>query len=538
VGLPPGAPGCHNLTMETPLSPLDFARRTRRLHADREAVVDGELRLSYGQFFERCDRWSAALQGLGVRQSDRVATIAPNTHAQLEAFYAVPQTGAVLVPINYRLTAEDFVYIVNHSGATVVCAHSDYLKAVDSVRDQMPGVRHFVAFEGAASADGWLDYEAAIAAADPRFERPEIAERDLLSINYTSGTTARPKGVMITHRNAAINTIGTLLHLPMAVGERYLWTLPMFHANGWTYTWTVTAAAGTHICLRKVDPATIFALIRDERVTRLCAAPTVLIALANAPASQRGEVPAGVQVVTAGAPPAAATIERLEGEFGWEVTHVYGLTETAPFITVCDPLPEHRDLPPADRAVIKARQGVELLTSGELRVVDADGEVPWDGQTVGEIVVRGNVVMEGYYRDPEATDRAMGDGWFHTGDAAVVHPDGYAEIRDRLKDVIISGGENISSIEVEGTLLRHPAIREVAIVGLPHEKWGETPHAFVVLREGASATEHDIIAFARGYLAHFKAPSGVTIVTELPKTATGKIQKFVLRQGAPNLAAQ
>jgi fatty-acyl-CoA synthase len=544
VGLPPGALGCHNLTMETPLSPLDFARRTRRLHADREAVVDGELRLSYGQFFERCDRWSAALQGLGVTQSDRVATIAPNTHAQLEAFYAVPQIGAVLVPINYRLTAEDFVYIVNHSGATVVCADSDYLKAVAGVRDQMPGVRHFVAFEGTASEgtaseDGWLDYEAAIAAADPGFERPEIAERDLLSINYTSGTTARPKGVMITHRNAAVNTIGTLLHMPMAVGERYLWTLPMFHANGWTYTWTVTAAAGTHICLRKVDPATIFALIRDEKVTRLCAAPTVLIALANAPASVRGEVPPGVQVVTAGAPPAAATIERLEGEFGWEVTHVYGLTETAPFITVCDPLPEHRELSPADRAVVKARQGVELLTSGELRVVDAGGrEVPWDGQTVGEIVVRGNVVMEGYYDDPEATDRAMGDGWFHTGDAAVVHPDGYAEIQDRLKDVIISGGENISSIEVEGTLLRHPAIREVAIVGLPHEKWGETPHAFVVLHEDASATEDDIIAFARKHLAHFKAPSGVTFVGELPKTATGKIQKFVLRKGAPNLAAQ
>jgi fatty-acyl-CoA synthase len=523
--------------METPLSPLDFARRTRRLHPDREAVVDGELRLSYQQFFDRCDRWSAALQGLGVAQSDRVATIAPNTHAQLESFYAVPQIGAVLVPINYRLTPEDFVYIVNHSGATVVCAHSEYLQALDAIRDQMPEVRHFVAFEDAA--DGWLDYEAAIAAADPDFERAEIGERDLLSINYTSGTTARPKGVMITHRNAALNTIGTLLHLPMEVGERYLWTLPMFHANGWTYTWTVTAAAGTHICLRKVDPATIFALIRDQKVTRLCAAPTVLISLANAAAPVRGEVPAGVQVVTAGAPPAAATIERLEGEFGWEVTHVYGLTETAPFITVCVPLPEHRDLPPADRAVIKARQGVELLTSGELRVVDSDGqEVPADGQSVGEIVVRGNVVMQGYYLDPEATERAMGDGWFHTGDAAVVHLDGYVEIRDRLKDVIISGGENISSVEVEGALLRHPAIQEVAIVGLPHEKWGETPHAFVVLHQDASVTEDDVIAFARGNLAHFKAPRGVTFVSELPKTATGKIQKYVLRKGAPNLAAQ
>jgi fatty-acyl-CoA synthase len=523
--------------METPLTPLDFARRTRRLHGDREAVVDGDLRLSYAQFFDRCDRWSAALQGLGVQPGDRVATIAPNTHAQLASFYAVPQIGAVLVPINYRLSADDFTYILNHSGASVLCVDRDYLDTVDGIRDQLPGIKHFVAFEDAR--DGWLDYEAAITAADPDFTRPEIGERDLLTINYTSGTTARPKGVMITHRNAAMNSIGTLLHLPMAVGERYLWTLPMFHANGWTYTWTVTAAAATHVCLRKVDPGEVFELIRRERVGSLCAAPTVLISLANAPAEVRGQVPSGVRVVTAGAPPAAATIERLEEQFGWEVTQVYGLTETAPFITVCAPLPEHEKLSPAERAVQKARTGVELITSGELRVVTPDGaEVPPDGETLGEIVVRGNVVMDGYYHDPEATERAMGDGWFHTGDAAVVHPDGYVEIRDRIKDVIISGGENISSIEVEGTLLRHPAIQEAALVGLPDEKWGETPHAFVVLKDGQSATEAEIIAFTRDRLAHFKAPRGVTFVPQLPKTATGKIQKFVLRQGAPNLARQ
>jgi fatty-acyl-CoA synthase len=523
--------------VEAPLTPLEFARRTRRLHGWREAVVDGDLRLSYEEFFDRCDRWSAALQGLGAGQGDRVATIAPNTHAQLESFYAVPQTGAVLVPVNYRLTAEDFVYIVNHSGASVVCADRDYLDAVDGVRDRMPDVKHFVAFEG--NRDGWVDYEAAIAAASPGFDRPVISERDLLTINYTSGTTARPKGVMITHRNAAMNTIGTLLHLPIGVGERYLWTLPMFHANGWTYTWTVTAAGGAHICLRKVDPAEVFRLIREEDVTWLSAAPTVLISLASASPATRGEVPPGVHVVTAGAPPAAATIERLEGEFGWEITQAYGLTETAPFITVCAPLPEHEALPAADRAVVKARQGVELLTSGELRVVNDDGtEVVPDGQHLGEIVVRGNVVMEGYYNDPEATERAMGDGWFHSGDAAVVHPDGYVEIRDRLKDVIISGGENISSVEVEGTLLRHPAVQEAAIVGLPHERWGEAPYAFVVLREGTSATPEELIAFTRDHLAHFKAPHGVTFVAELPKTATGKIQKFVLRQGAPNLARQ
>ena len=523
--------------MEAPLTPLEFARRTRRLHGSREAIVDGDLRLSYEQFFDRCDRWSTALRELGVGAGDRVATIAPNTHSQLEAFYAVPQLGAVLVPVNHRLTPDDFVYVVNHSGATVVCAAAEYLDAVDSVRGQMPEVRHFVALEGAK--DGWLDYEAAIAGASPGFTGPRIDERDLLTINYTSGTTARPKGVMITHRNAAMNSIGTLLHLPIAVGERYLWTLPMFHANGWTYTWTVTAAAGTHVCLRKVEPGAVFRLIRDEDVSWLCAAPTVLISLANTPAQLRGEVRPGVRVVTAGAPPAAATIERLEEEFGWEVTHIYGLTETAPFILVCAPLPEHEDLAPADRAIVKARQGVELLTSGELRVADPAGqEVPADGQTLGEIVVRGNVVMQGYYHDPDATQRALGDGWFHTGDAAVVHPDGYVEIRDRLKDVIISGGENISSVEVEGMLLRHPSVQEVAIVGLPDEKWGETPHAFIVLREGTSATEPEMIAFARERLAHFKAPRGVTFVTELPKTATGKIQKYALRDGAPNLARQ
>ncbi len=526
--------------MEVPITPLEFARRTRRLHGQREAVVDGDLRLTYAQFFDRCDRWASALAGMGVEPGDRVATIAPNTHAQLESFYAVPQAGAVLVPINYRLTADDFVYIVNHSGSTVVCAHSDYLETLDGVRDQMPQVRHFVAFEGARDGrDGWVDYEASIAAASPDFEQPEIDERDLLTINYTSGTTARPKGVMITHRNAAINVIGTLLHLPIGVGEPYLWTLPMFHANGWTYTWAVTAAAGKHICLRKVDPAVVFGLIRDEHIGLLCAAPTVLISLANAAPQARGDVPAGVRVVTAGAAPAAATIERLEGEFGWQVTQVYGLTETAPFITVCAPLPEHDQLTPADLAVVKARQGVELLTSGELRVVDEKGnEVAADGQSMGEIVVRGNVVMDGYYRDPGETQRVMGAGWFHTGDAAVVHPDGYVEIRDRIKDVIISGGENISSVEVEGVLLRHPAVAEAAIVGFPHDKWGETPHAFVVLRDGEQASEEEIIAFARDRMAGFKAPREVSFVGELPKTATGKIQKYVLRSGAPNLARQ
>jgi fatty-acyl-CoA synthase len=301
----------------------------------------------------------------------------------------------------------------------------------------------------------------------------------------------------------------------------------------------VTAVGGTHICLPKVEPARVFELIRNEKVGWLCAAPTVLISLANAPKEVRGQVPRGVQVVTAGAPPAAATIERMEDDFGWEVTKVYGLTETAPFLTICEPRPEHRGMSTSDRAVIKARTGVEMIGACELRVVDGEGrDVPADSQTLGEIVARGNVIMKGYYNDPEATQKVMGDGWFHTGDAAVVHPDGYVEIRDRIKDVIISGRENISSIEVEGVLLRHPAVQEAAIVGLPHEKWGEAPYAYVVLKPGASATEAELIAFTRDRVAHFKAPHAVTFVPELPKTATGKIQKFGLRKGAAAIVRQ
>ncbi len=304
----------------------------------------------------------------------------------------------------------------------------------------------------------------------------------------------------------------------------------MFHANGWTFTLTVTAVGGANICLRKVDTVTSFQLIERESVTMMCAAPTVLIGVANAPASARAGARSGLRVVTAGAPPAAATIERIEGELGWTITHVYGLTETAPFITVGEVRPEHESLDLSARAVIKARQGVELLTSGELRVVDdQDRDVPHDGETVGEITVRGNVVMKGYYNDPEATARALRGGYFRSGDAAVVHPDGYLEIRDRLKDVIISGGENISSVEVEGVLLRHPAVHEAAVVGLPDVKWGEAPHAFVVLKPGVNATADEIRSFTRGILAHFKCPHTVTFVADLPKTATGKIQKFVLR---------
>lgn len=534
--------------METPLTPLEFQRRARALYGDREFVVDGETRLTYEQFFARCDRWSAALRRLGVGKGDRVAYLSLNTHSHLASFFAVPQIGAVLVPINFRLKPPEIAYILQHCGATVVCAHPDFLETVESVRASCPALTQCVALEG--GRDGWLDYEALLAAetdaaeelasAGPGSEpESEIDERDLLAINYTSGTTSRPKGVMITHRNAYINAVGTLIHLPMTCEDRYLWTLPMFHANGWTFPWIVTAVGGTHICLRKVDPVQAFGLIRDEGATMLCAAPTVLIGLASCPAADRGDVPRGVRVVTAGAPPAAATIQRVEDELGWVLTHVYGLTETAPFITVCEPRPEHRSLSSEDRSVIKARQGVELITSGELGVVDDDDRpVPRDGQTLGEIVVRGNVVMDGYYNDPEATGKAMRGGWFHSGDAAVMHPDGYIEIRDRFKDVIISGGENISSVEVEGVLMRHPAIQEVAVVGMPDPKWGETPHAFVVLAPDATLTEAELVAYAREQMANFKTPRHVEFVPELPKTATGKIQKYVLRRGRAAITTQ
>ena len=523
--------------METALTPIEFARRAKSLYSEREAVVDGDQRFSYAEFLERCDRWSTALQGLGVQKGDRVAYIAPNTHSHLEAYYAVPQIGAVLVPINYRLLPNDFEYILNHCSAKIVCVHPDYMDAVDEIRAHLESIETFVALED--SRNGWLEYEKTLLAHDPGFQKVVIKETDLITINYTSGTTARPKGVMITHRNAYMNIMGTLVHHHLTPSDRYLWTLPMFHANGWTFTWINTARGMTHVCLRKVEPALIFKLIKEENISMFCAAPTVLISIANAPDEVRADAPRGVRLFTAGAPPAAATIELVERELGWNLTHVYGLTETAPLITFCEPLPEHKELSLSERAKVKACQGVELVSSGELHVVLEDGtEVPRDGQTLGEIIVRGNVVMSGYYNDPEATSNAIKDGWFHSGDAAVVHPNGYVEIRDRFKDVIISGGENISSVELEGCLLAHPAVQEVAVVGMPHEKWGEAPHAFVVLKNNAESNEDELKGHVRNSLAHFKVPKWVSFVEDLPKTATGKVQKYVLRGRKAGISQQ
>lgn len=523
--------------MEIALSPMEFAQRARRLYPAKEAVVEGGKRFTYAEFLDRCDRWSAALQQLGIEQGDRVAYIAPNTHSHLEGYYAVPQIGAVLVPINYRLLPEDFDYIVNHCGAKMVCVHPDYIEAVDGIRDGLTNVEHFVALSD--SQEGWLDYEMMLSEASPDYTRVAIDESDLLTINYTSGTTARPKGVMITHRNAYLNIMNTLAHQHLTPADRYLWTLPMFHANGWTFTWLNTARGMTHVCLPKVDPELVCKALAEEKITMLCAAPTVLISIINAPEEARALIPSGVRLFTAGAPPAAATIEVLEDQFGWQLTHVYGLTETAPLISICESRPEHADLSAEELAVVKARQGVELVGSGELRVVDDDGnEVPHDGETLGEIAVRGNVVMKGYYNDQAATDAAIKNGWFHSGDAAVVHPDGFLEIRDRFKDVIISGGENISSVEVEGCLLRHPAVQEVAVVGMAHEKWGESPHAFVVRMPDAEATDDELKQHVRDNLAHFKTPQWVSFVDELPKTATGKVQKFVLRDNKAGISRQ
>ena len=500
-------------------------------------MVDGEVRLTYEKFFTRCDRWAAALQRLGVGKGDRVAYVSLNTHSHLESFYAIPCIGAVLVPINFRLKPQEIAYILQHCGAKVVCVHSDFLEIVEEIRESCADLEICVALEGALS--GWLDYEQLIAEETGTPEHPSIDERDLLTINYTSGTTSRPKGVMITHRNAYMNAVGTLLHAPMTCEDRYLWTLPMFHANGWTFTWIVTAVGGTHVCLRKVEAQEAFLLIREEHITMLCAAPTVLIGLASCPVEQRGKVPSNVRVLTAGSPPAATTIQRIERDLSWNLLHVYGLTETGPLISVCEPRPEHASLSLEEQATLKARQGVEMITSGELRVIAEDGSnVPWDAETLGEIVVRGNVVMKGYYNDPDATALAMEGGVFHSGDAAVVHPDGYIEIRDRFKDVIISGGENISSVEIESVLMRHPAIQEVAVIGVPDEKWGETPHAFVILEPGAKLTTPEVIAYAREHMAHFKAPSKASFVSVLPKTATGKIQKYVLRKDRTAITAQ
>ena len=505
--------------MQTLLTPVSFLERSAAAFPDRIAVLDEERRLTWTDLRERVRRLAVALQRSGIEKDDRVAFLALNTVELLEAHFGVPVAGAVLVAINTRLTADEVAYILDHSGARIVVVDPSLAHLVDGAAVE----RVLVLGEGG-------DYEEFLSSAgDGEPEDRLESEEDTISINYTSGTTGRPKGVMYTHRGAYLNALSEVVHARLGSGSVYLWTLPMFHCNGWCFTWAVTAVGARHVCLRKVDPPLVWRLLGEEGVTHLNGAPTVLVMLGADPAARPLARP--VRVTTAGAPPPPAVIERTEA-LGFAINHVYGLTETYGPITICEWNPAWDELDAQERARLKARQGLNMVTADPVRVVDAElNDVPADGETMGEVVMRGNNVMKGYYADEEATADAFRGGWFHSGDLGVMHQDGRIEIRDRAKDIIISGGENISTIEVERALVRHPDVLEAAVVAIPDEKWGERPKAFVSLRPGAAVTEAELIAFSRETLPGFKAPSEVEF-GELPKTSTGKVKKFELRERA------
>ena len=514
--------------MQVPLLVDDFLRRPARLYPGKLAVVDGSKRFTYAELEARVHRLSHALLGLGVRPDDRVCILSPNSHFFLESFYATSQIGAVLVPLNYRLLAADHEYILNHAGVKVVLVDWEYVGVVDGIRDALSTVEHFVVAEDAGPArSGWQNWEALIEG-QPETPPPAVErdENDLVSINYTSGTTARPKGVMLTHRNCTINAYGMIMHLGIRHEDVELWTLPMFHCNGWGGVYALTGMGGTHVVLRNVVGQDIYGLIEREGVTFACMAPTVLRTILDYPEKSAHNIATKPRFTVAGAPPPAAFIERLEQELGWQFIQIYGLTETAPLLTV-----SHPDFAtPAGDYARRSRAGVATLGT-EIAVLGDDGKpVPQDGASVGEVCARSNVVFAGYWQQPEETAKAMEGGYFHTGDLAVWDAGANIHIVDRKKDVIISGGENISSPDIEDALYQHPAVMECAVVGVPHEKWGETPKALVVLREGAEETEAGLIAFCRERLAHFKCPTSVEFRAELPRTATGKLQKFKLRE--------
>lgn len=517
--------------MITPLTPLDFKRRAVKLYHNKLAVIDGEKRFTYVEFAERCDRLSRGLKDLGVKKDVKVAVLAPNTHEMLECFYGICQLGAVLVPLNIRLKEEELRYIIDHSDAEVIVVDSEWGATIDTILPQLPKVRHVVQIDsGYESPLKGIDYEQLLAqsSADPIFVA--IDENDPITINYTSGTTSNPKGVVLTHRNTYINAADFLFHLHISVDDVYLHTLPMFHVNGWGGVWAVSGVGATHVCLRKIVPKDVLALMEKEKVTLACGAPTVLSMLLQAPNIDNIELEAHPRIATAGSPPPAAVIEKVQQRLNMTIIHVYGLTEAAPFISYCEWRDSFANLPMDEKAAMMSRQGVEMIFSGETTVLRDDGtEVAWDGKEIGEIVARGNTVMKEYYKQPEETAKAIRNGWFHTGDLAVIHPDGYIEIVDRSKDVIISGGENISSIEVEGVLFKHPDVLDVGVVSKPDEKWGEAPVAFIVLKEGSKATADELKQFCRSHLAHYKAPKEYIFVDQLPRTATGKIQKYRLR---------
>jgi fatty-acyl-CoA synthase len=528
------------------LTPLSFLARAATIYPDKLAVIDGERRFTWREFDQRCRRFASALAAQGIGAGDTVAVMAPNVPALLEAHYAVPMTGAVLNALNYRLDAAALAFILDHGQAKLLVADREFTSVIRDVLARLGRKIPVVEIaDGQGTNDlgpmqfGEIEYEDFLAAGDPNFAwSPPADEWAPVALNYTSGTTGNPKGVVYHHRGAFLNAMGNAILFGLGPQSVYLWTLPMFHCNGWTYTWGVTAVAGTHICLRRVDPAQIFAAIAEHKVTHLSGAPIVLNMLVHAPDSVKRRFDHIVEASTGGAAPPSPVIEAME-RMGFRITHLYGLTESYGPTTICAWQEEWDELPLAERAGKMARQGVQTITLDRQRVVDPATmmDVPADGETIGEIVVRTNTLMKGYLTNPATTEEAFAGGWFHTGDLAVKHPDGYIEVKDRSKDIIISGGENISSIEVEEVLYRHPQVMEAAVVARPDEKWGETPCAFVTLKPDAEPVSAGaIIAFCRANLAHFKAPKTV-VFGPLPKTSTGKIQKYALREAAKEVVS-
>jgi fatty-acyl-CoA synthase len=528
-----------------PLSPLSFLERSARVYPGKVAVVHGDRRTDYAELYRRCRRLASALAAAGVRKGDTVAIIAPNTPPMLEAHFGVPMTGAILNTINTRLDAPAIAFGLKHSEARLLLADRDYADVVRAALKELaspPRVIDIVDPEGKnghpdSMAVGDLDYEAFLVQGDPDFAwaLPDD-EWQSIALNYTSGTTGDPKGVVYHHRGAYLNAMGNALAFGLTPDTAYLWTLPMFHCNGWTYPWAVTLVGGTHVCLRQVEPARIFELIARERVTHLCAAPIVLNMLIHSPVKPAERYAHPVEVATGGAAPPSAIIEQAE-RLGFRITHLYGLTETYGPATLCAWQHDWDGCDLTQRAGKMARQGVAMPTQQEVTVIDPDtgARVAADGATIGEIAIRGNTVMKGYLKNPASTEEAFKGGWFRSGDLAVMHPDGYIEIKDRLKDIIISGGENISTLEVEEVLYRHPKVMEAAVVAKPDPKWGETPCAFVTPKPGAGdVTADEIIKWCRANLAAFKCPKHV-VFGELPKTSTGKVQKFALRERARSM---
>lgn len=528
----------------TPLTPVSFLERAALIYPDKIAVRHGALAYTYREFETRCRRLASALAQRGVQRGDTVAIMAPNIPAMLEAHYAIPALGAIVNALNVRLDARGIAFCLDHGDASVLLTDCELAPIIADALRLTTRKLLVVDIEDAAVRSerlGELTYDELLREGDPAFAWPgPHDEWDSLALLYTSGTTGDPKGVVYHHRGAFLNALGNALTFGLDPDSVYLWTLPMFHCSGWTFTWAVTAAAGTHVCLRRVAPAPIFDAIREHRVTHLCGAPIVLNLLVHAPESVDTRFDHAVQVATGGAAPPSAVIEAME-RMGFRVIHLYGLTESYGPATLCAWQHQWDALPLAQRAREMARQGVPLPTLAGVQVADPDTgvPVPRDGSTLGEVMLRGNTIMKGYLKNEAATTVAFAGGWYHSGDLGVWHPDNYIEIKDRAKDIIITGGENVSSLEVEECLYRHPAVMEAAVVARPDEKWGETPCAFVTLTQAArevtdEVTEAAIIAWCRDHLAHFKAPRTV-VFGPLPKTATGKIQKYVLRERAQAL---